>query len=83
VSAGLRRQKWRLSPVLARARSEPARLPFPSLRIAPAMAGANLQTTGFSHFFVNARFKFRCSFAGHVATLTDRTAGEGLELAYF
>jgi hypothetical protein len=77
VSTGLRRQKWKLSPVLAWTRPEPACLPFPSLRITLAVAGVNLQIFGFSHFFANARFQFRRSFAGHVAAPTDRTTGEG------
>jgi hypothetical protein len=80
-SAGLRRRKRKLSPAPARARSEPACLPFPSLRMTLAMAGVNFQISGFSRFFVIARFQFRCSFADHVAAPTDRTASEGLELA--
>jgi hypothetical protein len=83
ASTGLRRQGWELHPMPARARPEPARLAFPGLRIAPAVAGTNLRTTGFSPFFANARFQFRRSFAGHVAAPNDRTAGEGLEPAYF
>jgi hypothetical protein len=83
ANTGLRRQKWKLRPVPARARPEQARLLFPSLRITLAAAGVNLQISGFSHFFANARFQFRRSFAGHVAAPTDRTAGEGLEPAHF
>jgi hypothetical protein len=41
------------------------------------------ESTGLSRFFANARFQFRCPFAGHVTTLTDRTAGEGLEPTHF
>jgi hypothetical protein len=59
------------------------RLPFASLRVTLAVARVKLRTTGLSPFFVSARFRFRCPFAGHVAAPTDRTAGEGLELARF
>jgi hypothetical protein len=83
ASTGLRRQEWKLCPVLAQARPEPARVPFPSLRVALVVAGVNLQTTGLSHFFAKARFQFRRSFAGYVAAPTDRIAGEGLESARF
>jgi hypothetical protein len=69
--------------VPARARPEPACLPFSSLRVTLAVARVNLQTTGLSHFFVNARFQFRCSFAGYVTAPTDRTVYEGLEPARF
>jgi hypothetical protein len=69
--------------MLARARLEPARLPSPGLRITLAAAGVNLQASGFSHFFADATFQFRHSFASHVAAPTDRTASEVLELAHF
>jgi hypothetical protein len=70
-----------LRPGPARARPEPARLPFTSLLVTLAVARVNLRTTGLSPFFASARFRFRCPFSGHVAAPTDQIAGEGLELA--
>jgi hypothetical protein len=52
-----------------------------SLRVTLVVAKVNLRTPGLSHFFANARFRFRCSFAGHVAAPTDRTASKGLEVS--
>jgi hypothetical protein len=71
------------SPAPARARPESACLPFPNLHMTLAAAGVNLQISGFSHFFANARFQFQRSFANHVAAPTDWTAGKGLEPAHF
>jgi hypothetical protein len=56
ANTGLRRQEWKLRPVLARARPEPACLPFSSLRVTLVAAGVNPQTTGLSHFYTSARF---------------------------
>jgi hypothetical protein len=72
-----------MSSMPARARSEPARLPSPGPRTSLAAAGVNLQVSGFSHFFAGAKFRFRCSFANHIAAPTDRAAGEVLEPAHF
>jgi hypothetical protein len=72
-----------MHPVPARARPEPACLFFSNLHMNLATAGVNLQTAGLTHFFANARFRFRCSFAGHDAAPTDRTTGEGLEPSRF
>jgi hypothetical protein len=67
----------------ARARPELACLSFSILRVTLAAAGVSLRATGLSHFLANARFRFRCPFAGHVTALADRTVGEGLEPARF
>jgi hypothetical protein len=47
-----------------------------------AAARANLQVSGFSHFFAGAKFQFCCLFVNHVAAPTDWTAGEVLEPAH-
>jgi hypothetical protein len=57
--------------------------PFPGPRKSLAAAGVNPQVSGFSHYFAGVRFRFRRSFANHVAAQTDRTAGEVLEPAHF
>jgi hypothetical protein len=57
--------------------------PFPGLRTSLAAAGVNLQVLGSSHYFASVRFRFRRSFADHVAAPADRTAGEVLEPAHF
>jgi hypothetical protein len=44
--------------MLARARPEPACLPFLSFHVTLDADGANLQTTGLSHFFANVDFDF-------------------------
>jgi hypothetical protein len=57
--------------------------PFPGLRMSLAAVGVNLQVSGSGHYFASVRFRFRCSFADHVAALADRIAGEVLEPAHF
>jgi hypothetical protein len=57
--------------------------PFPEPLHNPCRGWRNLQISGFSHFFANARFQYRRSFAGHIAAPTDQTVGEGLESAHF
>jgi hypothetical protein len=57
--------------------------PFPGPRTSPAAGGVNLQVSGSSHLFAVVKFRFCRSFANHVATSAEQTAGEVLEPAYF
>jgi hypothetical protein len=57
--------------------------PFPGPRTSPAAGGANLQVSGSSHLFAVIKFRFRCSFASHIAASAERTTSEVLEPAYF
>jgi hypothetical protein len=78
VNPGLRGLERNLSPMPSRVRPEPACLPIPSLRITLVVVEVDLLVSGFSHFSVDARFRFRRSFASNVTAPTDRTVGEGI-----
>jgi hypothetical protein len=53
--------------------------PFSGPRTSLAAAGVNLQVSGSCHPFAVVKFRFRRSFANHIAA----SAGEVLEPAYF
>jgi hypothetical protein len=57
--------------------------PFPGPRTSLAAGGVNLQVFGSSHLFAVVKFRFRRSFANHIAASAERTTGEVLEPAYF
>jgi hypothetical protein len=57
--------------------------PFPGPRTSLAADIVNLQVSGSSHLFAVVKFRFRRSFANHIAVSVERTAGEVLEPAYF
>jgi hypothetical protein len=57
--------------------------PFLGPHTSLAAGGVNLRVSGSSHLFAVVKFRFRRSFANHIAASAERTAGEVLEPAYF